>query len=838
MKRTVIALLTVVTLVMMMLSADVAVATGGAGNMPTATNETQTATNETEESTLVADFDFELPCSICGSEAVQFTDHTTGGTEPYQYDWDFGDGSEHSTIQNAEHAYASAGAYNVTLTVTDRAGDTANKTKIVPLQLAPEPSAETENVVSPTAGDASWPRCNDGCTANDATIVAAWLVADGNCSPGDGNAAELWARFDVQRAKGPWCIVSVIDIYLDGVLAYDEYATAVGDLPGKGQYDRKLGDVTWPCGAELEIRDIHVQWHNHDGDLCLWGDCSHYKPSKCWETPGPFYVPIPLVADFAFDDICFCNNTSFTDTTTGGKKPYTYSWDFGGGYTYNGDDPAQLQNPVIHYNELGTYTVTLTVTDSDCPANSDSQSYDVTVYPNPTANAGEDAGFCDGGSVKLSGSAAGGTPPYTYDWTGPENHPNTQNPTASTAGTYTLTVIDANGCTGSDSVVVTVYESPTCHITADPDTEVCAGVDVTLTEDGGNAVSWYWTTSETTSSITVSTSGTYGVTITDAYGCTSYCEITVEVTVPPVAPAGGGGGCPATKYLTVDWEGNNTTKPLYRNDRLTMDLLGPSSDVSHSLLLKRGTHAPTVDGRTHYLIVIREIQEVPALPENLTAIVVFNITPVDAAFDTDIFLTIGIDELPANALNVTMNYYDDFDGVWVPLEYEAGGPSGVAELTLSAPIDHFSIFGVLAELAPPSPLAHFKASGLNIAPSVEKTWERLTFMTKIGEIVSITATVTNDGGQEGAFTAALKLNGQTVDTQTVTLAAGQTEQVSFTKRGLDYGQYDVDVAGLSGTLTVSRSINWWLIIGLIAAMGLIIWGVVWRRRRRRARQQA
>jgi len=42
---------------------------------------------------------------------------------------------------------------------------------------------------------------------------------------------------------------------------------------------------------------------------------------------------------------------------------------------------------------------------------------------------------------------------------------------------------------------------------------------------------------------------------------------------------------------------------------------------------------------------------------------------------------------------------------------------------------------------------------------------------------------------------------------------------------MDYGQYQVEVAGLSGEFTVSRTINWWLIIGIIVAIGLIAWGV-------------
>ena len=57
-------------------------------------------------------------------------------------------------------------------------------------------------------------------------------------------------------------------------------------------------------------------------------------------------------------------------------------------------------------------------------------------------------------------------------------------------------------------------------------------------------------------------------------------------------------------------------------------------------------------------------------------------------------------------------------------------------------------------------------------PSVEKI---SAFVTKTGDTVTITASVANDGGQEGTYTVVLKLNGQTVDTKTVTIGC-RTEQ--------------------------------------------------------------
>jgi PKD repeat protein len=56
---------------------------------------------------------------------VNFTGSASNGTGPYTYEWDFGDGSAHSTQQNPAHTYTSAGSYSVTLTVTDSTAKTA-----------------------------------------------------------------------------------------------------------------------------------------------------------------------------------------------------------------------------------------------------------------------------------------------------------------------------------------------------------------------------------------------------------------------------------------------------------------------------------------------------------------------------------------------------------------------------------------------------------------------------------------------------------------------------------------------------------------------------------------
>jgi len=78
----------------------------------------------------------------------------------------------------------------------------------------------------------------------------------------------------------------------------------------------------------------------------------------------------------------------------------------------------------------------------------------------------------------------------------------------------------------------------------------------------------------------------------------------------------------------------------------------------------------------------------------------------------------------------------------------------------------------------------------------------------------------NSGGQRGTYIVELKLSKAMAGDGN---AGCRTEQAG-------------ELPGLDGEFTSSRSITWWLILIIVAAIGLIIWGVVWGRRTRRARQ--
>ncbi|MBD0741464.1 hypothetical protein BG418_08170 [Streptomyces sp. CBMA152] len=68
--------------------------------------------------------------------AVNFTGSASGGTAPYHYSWDFGDGSAANTAQNPTHTYSTAGTYTATLTVTDSASPAHTATSTVALNVS------------------------------------------------------------------------------------------------------------------------------------------------------------------------------------------------------------------------------------------------------------------------------------------------------------------------------------------------------------------------------------------------------------------------------------------------------------------------------------------------------------------------------------------------------------------------------------------------------------------------------------------------------------------------------------------------------------------------------
>ena len=137
-------------------------------------------------------------------------------------------------------------------------------------------------------------------------------------------------------------------------------------------------------------------------------------------------------------------------------------------------------------------------------------------------------------SCNASGSAtanpSGGTAPYTYSWnTSPVQ--TTQTATNLAAGNYTVTVTDANGCTGTQTVTINPSPQGLTVTISSTDVTCNAGGSATANPSGGTAPYTYsWNTSpvQTTQTATNLTAGNYAVTVTDANGCTGTQTVTIN----------------------------------------------------------------------------------------------------------------------------------------------------------------------------------------------------------------------------------------------------------------------------------------------------------------------
>src|SRR5690606_1975203 len=180
---------------------------------------------------------------------------------------------------------------------------------------------------------------------------------------------------------------------------------------------------------------------------------------------------------------------------------------------------------------------TVTVTDANaCTASANftvTQPTALNITPSSQTNVA-----CNGGATGAAAinAATGGAGGYTYNWTpGNPTGDGTTSVTGLTAGTWTVTVTDANACTASQNFTVT--QTSAINVTAASQTNVsCNGgsngaASINTPTGGVEPYTYNWTpgnpTGDGTTSVTGLTAGTWTVTVTDANNCTATQNFTI-----------------------------------------------------------------------------------------------------------------------------------------------------------------------------------------------------------------------------------------------------------------------------------------------------------------------
>lgn len=313
------------------------------------------------------------PTSGAPPLTVAFTGAATGGTPPYTWDWDFGDGSAHKTVQNPNHTYASAGTYHPILKVKDAAGGVSKDMHLA--ITAASPFSVTADA-TPVQGSAplavAFTATASGGTA---PLTYSWAFGDGATSTEQNPSHTYAAVGDYHPA------VTVHDA--GGNAATDDHlvihALGPGALVATASANRTFGTlpltVAFTGSGSGGTAPYSYLWTFGDG-----ATSSEQNPSHTYATVGSFPVVFTVTdsasRSAADDHLRIYVTSSFLITASaapltgpapltvqfsaalqGGTPPYAYSWTFGDGATSTDAAPTHV------YDADGSYNAVLAVVD-------------------------------------------------------------------------------------------------------------------------------------------------------------------------------------------------------------------------------------------------------------------------------------------------------------------------------------------------------------------------------------------------------------------------------------------------------------------------------------------
>ncbi len=249
---------------------------------------------------------------------------------------------------------------------------------------------------------------------------------------------------------------------------------------------------------------------------------------------------------------------------------FSYLWT-----TYDGNIVSGANSLYPRVNAVGTYTLKVTNTQNGCTA---LDSVEVTQALPVNAVISQLIPVACFGTATGSAtvSASGGIGNFTYGWS---NGSTTATASGLSAGLYTVTVSDSQGCTTAQVVTISQPSALQANTSATPQTAF--GMNngtATVTFSGGTSpYSVKWNTGQSTSVITNLAPGTYTVTVTDSKGCTAVrtaqvnavnCNLTGSIAATAISCSGAANGSATANIsggvnpLVYIWSNGGQTKTI------------------------------------------------------------------------------------------------------------------------------------------------------------------------------------------------------------------------------------------------------------------------------------
>jgi PKD repeat protein len=507
-------------------------------------------------STPVANFTA-TPSTGTAPLSVQFNDTSAGGlAAPTSWLWNFGDGTQGSTVQNATHTFTAAGTYTVTLQTRNGAGVSTPVTGTVTVNSPTTPSADfkindsaaanyAQNPVSILVGQPVY--FND--TSSGSPSSYNWIFSDGQPVQAQANVTRsfsvpgtFWVYHTVTNAAGSDAKLNLFTVR--DVPVTTAPVASFTSSKTSGEAPLLVNFTNTSTGTPTTF-----QWLINGQQVGTTADLSY-----TFTTPGTYSVV--LIASNAggssaapaqtitVSGVSAVPNANFTFTSPSFAAPSQVQFTYAGGnatqflWTFDDGATSTEMNPAHTYQNAGTYSVRLTTTNAK---GTNYKINDVVITPlgNPVAsfNASTTAVTkASAASAQVSGQSpftvvfndTSSERPSAWYWNlGDGTTSTSQNitHTYTTPGKYAVYLVVANSLGASDYVYAPTLinvsaPSPVTDFSATPSTGA-APLNVQFTDlSGNNPFAWAWNFGDGSisgaqnPSHTYTTAGNYTVTLT------------------------------------------------------------------------------------------------------------------------------------------------------------------------------------------------------------------------------------------------------------------------------------------------------------------------------------